>query len=206
MMRNVYLQGELGEKFGEKFTMEASSIADVMKCLEANRPEFKQFLIECIDKNVDINISACNKDISKDDLFLPLEKGDITLYMVPSGSKKALKIVLAIVIAVFAPQTLFFQSLALNLALTGLAELTASDPSTDKDKDEAATDYLFSGSQQASKKNDPVPVLYGELRVQGRVADFHIRNGLDINPSVVVDGRGDITTALNYKTYTVPGE
>lgn len=206
MMRNVYLQGELGEKFGEKFTMEASSIVDVMKCLEANRPEFKQFLIECIDKNVDINISACNKDISKEDLFIPLEKGDITLYMVPSGSKKALKIVLAIVIAVFAPQTLFFQSLALNLALQGIAELTASDPSTDKKDEEGATDYLFSGSQKASKKNDPVPVLYGELRVPGRVADFSVETGLRINPSVVVDGHGNISSTVNYKDYTVAGE
>ena len=206
MMRNVYLQGELGERFGEKFTMEASSVADIMKCLEANRPEFKHFLIKCIDKNVDISIKSCNKDISKDELFIPLEKGDITLCMIPSGSKKALKIVLAIVIAVFAPQTLFFQSLALNLAIQGIAELTASDPSTDTADGDEATDYLFSGSQQASKKNDPVPVLYGELRVPGRIADFHIKNGKDIGASQIVDGYGNISIAPATKTFSVTGD
>ena len=206
MMRNVYLQGELGERFGDKFTMEASSIADVMKCLEANRPDFKQFVIECIDKNVDISIKACGKDLNKDDLFIPLEKGDITLCIVPSGSKKALKIVLAIVIAIYAPQTLFFQSLALNLAIQGIAELTASDPSTDKSDGEGSEDYLFSGSQQASRKNDPVPVLYGELRVQGRIADFHIKSGIDIETGQVVDGQGNIFRAASNKTLDVPGE
>lgn len=205
MMRNVYLEGSLGEKFGKKFTMEASSMSEVLKCLQANRPEFKEFILECVDKNVDINIKTHGKDINKDELLLPLKEGDITLCIVPSGSKKAVKLVLAIAIIIFAPQTLFFQSLALNLALTGLAELTAPDPSTDADQEESK-DYLFSGSQHASKKKDPVPVLYGELRVPGRVADFHIKNGIHLGSSVIVDAYGNITTVGANKMYTAPGE
>lgn len=205
MMRNVYLQGELGERFGEKFTMEASSISDVMKCIEANDPSFKEFILECIDKNVDISIKAHDKDVSKDELLVPLEEGDITLCIVPSGSKKALKIVLAIAIVIFAPQTLFFQTLAVNLALQGIAELTAPDPSVDKEE-EGATDYLFNGSQSTSKQNDPVPVLYGELRVPGKIADFHITNALFLDPSAVVDGQGNVTISNVDKKYAAMGD
>lgn len=205
MMRNVYLEGSLGEKFGKKFTMEASSMAEVLKCLQANRPEFKKFIVECIDKNIDINIKVHDKDINEDELLLPLKEGDITLCIVPSGSKKGVKVLLAIAIVIFAPQTLFFQSLALNLALTGLQEMMAPDPATDAEQEESK-DYLFSGSQHASKQKDPVPVLYGELRVPGRVADFHIRNGIHLGSSVIIDAYGNITTVTANKTYTAPGE
>lgn len=205
MMRNVYLEGSLGEKFGKKFTMEASSMAEVLKCLQANRPEFKKFIVECIDKNIDINIKVHDKDINEDELLLPLKEGDITLCIVPSGSKKGVKVLLAIAIIIYAPQELFFQTLAVNLALTGLQEMMAPDPATDAENEESK-DYLFSGSQHASKQKDPVPVLYGELRVPGRVADFHIRNGIHLGSSVIIDAYGNITTVTANKMYTAPGE
>ena len=52
MNRNVYLQGELGEKFGRSFVVQTDNYQDIMRCINANRPEFMPFLIECHEKDI----------------------------------------------------------------------------------------------------------------------------------------------------------
>ena len=51
--------------------------------------------------------------------------------------------------------------------------MMAPDPATDKDGPES---YLFNGSQQNVSEGDPIPLLYGELRVPGRPINFELRN------------------------------
>ena len=63
--------------------------------------------------------------------------------------------------------------IALNLALTGLAEMMAPDPSVDSEI-EAQQSYLFNGPQQNIAQGDPVPVVYGRLRVPGQPISFEI--------------------------------
>jgi len=61
---------------------------------------------------------------------------------------------------------------AVNLAMAGLQQTMAPDPSTDSQQDES---YVFQGSKQNIAEGDPVPILYGELRVPGRTVSFHTR-------------------------------
>lgn len=63
--------------------------------------------------------------------------------------------------------------LGVNLALGGLQQMMAPDPSTDNEQDES---YIFQGSKQNIVEGDPVPVLYGELRIPGRTVSFHTRS------------------------------
>ena len=42
MMRNVYLEGEMGEKFGTDFQFNAPTVQDALKCLDANFPDMKK--------------------------------------------------------------------------------------------------------------------------------------------------------------------
>ena len=70
------------------------------------------------------------------------------------------------------------RSVGVNLAITGLQELMAPDPSTDHFKMQVKDTYLFQGSQQNIIEGDPVPVLYGELRVPGRPISVRVRNAL----------------------------
>ena len=51
--------------------------------------------------------------------------------------------------------------------------MMAPDPSTDNQQDES---YIFQGSKQNIAEGDPVPVLYGELRIPGRTVSFHTRS------------------------------
>ena len=63
-------------------------------------------------------------------------------------------------------------TLAANLAIQGFSELLAPDPSGD-DQDES---YLYQGTGQNIVEGDPVPVVYGKLRVPGRPVSLHVRN------------------------------
>jgi hypothetical protein len=49
----------------------------------------------------------------------------------------------------------------------------APDPSVDSQQDES---YLFQGTAQTAVEGDPVPIVYGKLRVPGRPISFEVRN------------------------------
>jgi predicted phage tail protein len=55
-------------------------------------------------------------------------------------------------------------SIATNLAMTGIAQIMAPGPETDKNTDES---YLFDGPTNAITQGMPVPLAYGELIVGG---------------------------------------
>tara|TARA_B100000427_G_scaffold173427_2_gene144144 strand:- start:6421 stop:7176 length:756 start_codon:yes stop_codon:yes gene_type:complete len=60
---------------------------------------------------------------------------------------------------------------AVHLGMTGLAEMTAPDPATDSDQESS---YMFNGDEQNIIEGDPVPVLYGHLRVPGQPISFDV--------------------------------
>ena len=53
----------------------------------------------------------------------------------------------------------------LNLTMQGIQGMLAPDPSVDDEKDEG---YLYTGGEALVVEGDPVPVLYGELRIPGQ--------------------------------------
>ena len=63
--------------------------------------------------------------------------------------------------------------IGINLVMAGIQQMMAPDPSVDNQQDES---YLFDGSKHNIVEGDPVPILYGELRVPGRPISFHTRN------------------------------
>ena len=204
MLRNVYLEGELGDKYGHFFQIEAEKPAEVFQCLEGNFSDFRKYLIDCHEKDIGFTVEVGGTPIEKEEeLLLNLYEGDIFITPVPAGSKSgAGKIFAAIAIAalfaipggqLFATQAyaasaagvaagatagfttagLIVASLALNLAMTGIQQLMAPDPSVDSDQDES---YLFNGPEQNIVEGDPIPVLYGRLRVPGQPISFEILN------------------------------
>ena len=48
----------------------------------------------------------------------------------------------------------------------------APDPSVDSDQEQS---YLFNGQEQNVIEGDPVPVLYGRLRVPGQIINFEFQ-------------------------------
>lgn len=213
MHRNVYLQGELAEKFGHKFTVCADSCAEILKCINANRPSFLHFLRECERKDVALGIKWQEEEISEDTLVRPLEKGDVSIALIPAGSGDGAKKILAAIaiitiglplLAPAAPYATYGAAikagaatltgkiavgLATNLAITGIAEIMAPDPQDDIN----SQNYLFDGDTQLIEEGDPIPVLYGELRIPGRPISINVINGSYTNPTSILEYDGTIS-------------
>jgi predicted phage tail protein len=195
MKRKLFLEGEIAEKFGSEFTIDVSNFRDAMRLMNVNFPEFRKYLIECHSKGIEFIVQVEGISVDEEELLVQSRKGDLSLIVAPAGSKSGgakLLAAIAIVALMLTPfgQALFFTGvgpgagltisgyiaagLALNLAMTGIQQLMAPDPSTDSAAPQA---YLFNGSEQNIIEGDPVPILYGELRVPGRPIGFSIANG-----------------------------
>lgn len=237
MNRKIYLEGEIGEKFGKEFTMPVTSFSEVFRCLECNFPEVRKYLIDCEERNIGFVCEVAGTPLNSEaELLLEYKEGDMVISAIPSGSKSGGGKILA-AIAIIA--VLYFTggfgaegyiskgfakgasgiaqakayagvaaiSMATNLALTGIQQIMAPDPGVDNDQDES---YLFQGTGQTLIEGDPVPVLYGKLRIPGRPISVQVRNErlnyIDngtiyadstadaVNPNVVTPGGGGIPT------------
>lgn len=224
MKRNVYLEGEMGVRFGKEFQMAADSFTDVFRCLKCNFSGFMPYLQECHEKNIGFILEVEGRPIRNEaEALLLYREGDMIITPVPAGSKSGpAKILAAVAVTVMtagmgafaigamgggglagglaATGSMFGAGLGgitatlggmlgaggglgvlanvglglgVNLALGGLQQMMAPDPSTDNDQDES---YIFQGSKQNIAEGDPVPVLYGELRIPGRTVSFHTRS------------------------------
>lgn len=198
MKRKIYLEGELGDKFTKELSANVSSLKDAFRLIDANYPGFKDYLMECDQKGVGFAIDIQGDSVdNEEDFILPLNAGDITIVAVPAGSKSGLgKILAAIAIiavvyfmggfaaigkvmaggsmTVGAVAGMVGFSLGMSLAMAGIQQLMAPDPSVDEQSPQS---YMFNGSEQNIIEGDPVPVLYGELRVPGRPIAFGAING-----------------------------
>lgn len=224
MKRNVYLEGEIGAKYGNKFSIEGDSFSDILRCLECNFPTLRSYFIEADENNVGFICEVEGKTIENyEGLLIQHSEGDMTITAVPAGSKSGGAKILtgALMIgALFIPggaalvgmnlsagaaaagasatsimgvasanmaaaaaagtaasmgsiMALGAMSVGLNLVMAGIQQMMAPDPSVDNQQDES---YLFGGSKHNIIEGDPVPILYGELRVPGRTISFHTRN------------------------------
>lgn len=198
MKRKVYLEGELGSKFGSEFTMDVSSFGEAIRCLDANFSGFKKYLIEADERGIGFNCQVADAPLMDEkELLLEYSEGDMIISAIPAGSKGAGKFIAGVIIVAatlhfFGPQGFAYlmsageagslyaatalvvgTSIGLNLAMTGISEMLAPDPSVDNDQDES---YLFQGTGQTLIEGDPVPVLYGKLRIPGRPISVQVRN------------------------------
>jgi len=228
MERKVYLVGDIGDRFGRTHSVHAESYSDVMKCIEANNPTLKKYLLEAHEAGVGFTLEIEGiAEEHEEDLLLPIKAGDITISAIPAGSKSGgAKIFAALVLAFFVLPMIGAGSfvgpgmttmegigaamattggkvtamLALNLAMTGMQQLMAPDPSVD----EGPENYLFNGSGQNIQEGDPVPLLYGELRVPGRPVSVYIRSGQPVLNYDYVTLNGDISYLSSEPTNEEP--
>jgi len=259
MLRNVYLEGEMGKLFTPHMRLKFSRPQDAVKAIDANFPTFRNYLIEKANDGTNFHIEVAGNELEQpEELLLIMEEGDVTITPIPAGSKSgAAKMFAAMVLIVitagaaaaaggvvtgagatgatvatgtavttaggtavvagsgvagagtvasgfgaafagggsfgaalsYAGSTFFGKmaiGIATNLAIAGIQQIMAPDPSTDGDQTES---YLYNGSEQNIVSGDPVPVVYGRLRVPGQPISFEITG----NKSTNVTGNSDST-------------
>lgn len=215
MKRTIYFEGELAKRYSTSLKMEASSLREVVAVLNANDPSFKKYLIECSEKNVGFECLDGNDFITEESSLLPLVSDSLIITPVVAGAEKAgQKILAAAAIALliyFNPGAAFATaeglttlgmaaaSVSINLALAGVQQMMAPDPATDKDE---VKSYLFNGSEQNIIEGDPIPLLYGELKVPGRPISFDVRNAAT---SWVTNIGGELNSVSDATTQEYPG-
>lgn len=178
MKRNIYLEGELGDRYGHKLVMEVNSFAEVVNCLQANYPDVKKYFIDSQKNGIDFVCEVEGEKLgSKEELLLHYKTGDMRISPIPSGSKGGLKVILGawLIFAgyvIAGPIGAAVASYGIGLIVEGIQDFLAPDPSNDADNES----YLFEGSGQTVREGDPVPVLYGKLRIPGRPISFQVRN------------------------------
>lgn len=167
MRRNIFFTGEMKEKFGEKIVLDTESLHDVIKGISANRPEFKNYVISLLDKDLDIRVYHAGKYLTDDDgpLF-PLEEGDLILSVAPSGA--FFTAAFAFIAKAFVAVLPFFKKAAV-LFITGkitdsIAEMLAPEAYETEEGEES---YLFSGPRNRFLSGKTLPIVYGEVRAGG---------------------------------------
>tara|TARA_B100000085_G_scaffold108904_1_gene99381 strand:+ start:10533 stop:11270 length:738 start_codon:yes stop_codon:yes gene_type:complete len=212
MKRNVYLDGELGAKYGRELVIYAQTPADIFRNLECNFPDIREYLIDCHNKDIGFIFEIGSERLEdEEELLMTFGEGDVYISPQPAGSKSGFgKILAAIAIVVimmtpglreyFIATTKTYTAVAggagvvtktvyslkalgyiaaaaaVMLAATGLQQMMAPDPAVDDFNTDRETTYLFRGAEQVILEGDPVPVVYGQLRVPARPIGFEIRN------------------------------
>ena len=178
MKRKVYLIGEIEKKFGSEFSMYADNYGEILRNIDCNRPGFKEYLFECHNEGIGFTINFAGKNIEEKELLTPIKEGDVTITAVPAGSKSEIGMILtgaALIIAGFwtggqswaiaAKLQSALIGIGMSIAMQGVQSMLAPDPATEEKEEEG---YLYTGGEAIIVEGDPVPLLYGKLRVPGQ--------------------------------------
>src|SRR6056300_707593 len=160
MIRKIYLEGELGEKYGKVLTLDVNSFQEVFKLLDANFPGFKNDLVKSHEKGVGFLLEVGEHGVqNEEEVFFPVAEGDMVITPLPAGAKSGVGKILAAIVIIAATviitttmgpgagmsfanafmalgtagqvAVLTAMSIGMSLAMAGLQQLMAPDPATD---------------------------------------------------------------------------
>jgi len=185
MLIEVKLLGELGRRFGRKYSFVANSPKDVISALSHQIDGFKQYLMDAHERNIAFKLINDKADgMDYEQVLMPCKRlviapvvggggaigkiligvGLIALSFVSfgAGAWVGLGAVLATAgtaTPLAAAGSLLAFKLGAALLFTGIAELLAPSPSSGSDKES----FLFDSADNTTNQGTPVPVLYGKF-------------------------------------------
>lgn len=173
MLRNIYLHGDLADKFMSHVRLDVNTPAEVVRALCVQVPNFENTIREgsyrCIRGGIDDGID-CDEDM------LLLHFGsvqDFHLVPVAAGAKsssggiiKAILGVVLIVVGVLTFGTLWLAAGSL-LLLGGIAQLISPHPKATTATDQNSnnpTSFNFNGPVNTASQGDVCPLVFGRVR------------------------------------------
>lgn len=203
-MKEVILNGFIGDKYGKHWTIHADRPHDVFSCIEANYPSFRKDMIEYIESGGGIDVQCGERFLDEEDLLFSIPEDSIIITPVPAGAKSGgSKLLLAALLvasffipgsgAIFAAGAmkvgasagtafaiqgaaqLAIAGLAASLALAGITQMMAPKVETEGPGED---NYLFNGPENTVAQNNVVPVLMGEMIVGGVIIASGTVSGL----------------------------
>lgn len=196
-MQTVYLKGELGERFGEKWTMNVPRVQDIFKLIKCQREGFDSYMQHCLENDIDFAIQRGESYIDESELMLNLGKEDITITPIPVGSKSKVAKLITAAFMIYVGYQIGRPDIATTATQTGShieVAATVTQASTaakmaswtlmimgtsmglttlaemmmpDGNLDNEEDSHLFTGPQNTTVQGGAVPILYGEMIVGG---------------------------------------
>ncbi len=176
MLRNVYLHGALRRRFGPLFRLDVATAGEAGRALAVVLPGFRE---AAIGKWFRVVRGDRRKGMAlgRDDLDFRLGGADLHIVPVLAGAGgrgglgKIIAGVFLIGAAFFFPGAIAaigtstglgitaaqVAGLGVALALTGLGQMLAPKPKTNKDQ----SSYLLEGGPNVTSEGGPVPLVYG---------------------------------------------
>ena len=189
-MQTVYLKGEFGERFGEKWSMNVNKVQDIFRLIECQRQGFRPYIQECIENEIDFTVQRGEEFIDETELLLSLGKEDIIVTPIPAGSKGKVGKIIGAALLIYGGYMILtkgvgaatfgtgagtsvtglkvtgytLMALGTSLGLRTLAEMMQPDAAEGEDDS-----HLFSGPLNTTVQGGAVPILYGEMQVGGHL-------------------------------------
>ncbi|NPT39648.1 tail assembly protein [Paraburkholderia xenovorans] len=176
-LRTVRLYGILGFLFGREHRIAVSSTREAIRALCVVVPGFEKFLMNAKDNGLTFAVFAGRRNLDEKELEYPVGSEEIRIAPVLMGSKSAglFQTILGAALVVVGVVTSEFGGGALiglgaSLALGGVMQMlspqTAGLAGTGPDN---GTSYYFNGAVNSSAQGEPVPLVYGRVRVGSKV-------------------------------------
>jgi predicted phage tail protein len=176
MLRTIKVYGTMATFLKRRvFKADVANPAEAVRFLIANFPALERHMADQYYK-VQVSDRALELGSAPDELHLPIgQQETISIIPVMAGAGAAGRIIAGvalIALALFVPLVAF--GVALNgvvlgigasLAIGGIAELLTPVPKIGGAEDDPRKSYSFSGVQNVSRQNVPVPIVYGEMIV-----------------------------------------
>jgi predicted phage tail protein len=187
-MREIRIYGALAKFLKRRvFRAEVASAGEAVRFLIANFPQVEKFIAER-----DFKVSLGDRDLELDEIHHPAGQQVIKFVPVIAGAGKVGSIIAGValialaIINPFGAAAIYGASIAsivggigVSLVLGGVAQLLTPTPTMPTGSDsnsDPRRSYGFSGIQNTSRQNTPVPICYGEIIVGSIV----VSAGIDI--------------------------
>lgn len=195
-VRNIRLYGELGKRFGRIHKFAASSTKEAIHALCVLVPGFERFLIHSKDRGIAYACFIGKKNLKQEDLQNPVGDEDIRIAPIIAGSKRGglLQVIAGVALVATAIIPMIGVSIAPTITGTIVGGVTGAGASfgamgwlgtslilggayqllspqqkglSSKDGSQNSASYNFNGPVNTSAEGNPVPLLYGRVRIGG---------------------------------------
>ena len=152
-MKQIFLHGKLGEKFGKEWNLDVSTPAEAIRAICVNKPAFYKYIADKSMDGANYALKIGKQFISKDEMHLITEDEEpYHIITAPAGSADIAIMILMSIAAAAVSYILFSQS----------KPPRPEDPVS-------KSSYLFQGATNTVAQGNFVPIGYGRLRVGSAV-------------------------------------
>lgn len=172
MLVNVYLDGEMGKEFGNKWELDVSTPQEALQLIQANTgrlynwmrlnvQKYANYKVLCVFKNGDVEY------LNNDTYFMAHNIKEVRFTPVIQGSGAKAQIVVGAVLVVggiFFGEPMAVKA-GIGLVLNGVSGLMARKQKANSVNN--VNSHYFQGVDSTEHQGNPVPLIYGRCKVVG---------------------------------------